>query len=175
MRKIEKQIITAIKENKDLKIANSEVISCSNVSDVYLHGNLIARIGETWMELFDGGYQSNTTKSRLNALLSAFGMEGEYIFQKNFQWFINYQGAPIPFFDGMRLAWFHLLSNTHFPNIMNRQQLQDAYINQVIDNMDHKDMWALLFDFMDSDLDKYSDQQLIEEVSQYYPELIEGW
>ena len=58
---------------------------------------------------------------------------------------------------------------------MNRQQLQDAYINTVIDNMDHKDMWALLFDFMDSDLDKYSDQQLIEEVSQYYPELIEGW
>ena len=107
MRKIEKQIISAIKENKDLKIANSEVISYTNSSDVYLHGNLIARIGETWMELFDGGYQSVTTKSRLNALLSAFGMEGEYIFQKNFQWFIQYQGAPIPFFSGMRLAWFH--------------------------------------------------------------------
>lgn len=103
MRKIESQIITAIKENKDLKIANSEVISYTNSSDVYLHGNLIARIGETWMELFDGGYQSNTTKSRLNALLSAFGMEGEYVFQKKGEWFINYQGAPIPFFSGMRL------------------------------------------------------------------------
>ena len=56
---------------------------------------------------------------------------------------------------------------------MNRQQLQDAYINQVIDNMDHKDMWALLFDFMDSDLDKYSEAQLIEEVNHFYPELIE--
>ena len=81
MRKIESQIIEAIKNNKDLKIANSEVISCTNSSDVYLHGNLIARVGETWMELFDGGWQTNTTKSRLNALLSAFGMEGEYIFQ----------------------------------------------------------------------------------------------
>jgi len=104
MRKIETQIIKAIQENKDLKVANSEVISCTNVSDVYLHGNLIARIGETWMELFDCGYQTATTKSRLNALLSAFGMEGEYIFQKKGQWFINYQGAPIPFFNGMRLA-----------------------------------------------------------------------
>ena len=103
MRKIEKQIISAIKNNQDLKIANSQVISYTNSSDVYLHGNLIARIGETWMELFDGGYQSNTTKSRLNALLSAFGMEGEYVFQKNFQWFVQYQGAPIPFFSGMRL------------------------------------------------------------------------
>ena len=58
---------------------------------------------------------------------------------------------------------------------MNRQQLQDAYINTVIDNMDHKDMWALLFDFMDADFDKYSEAQLIEEVEQYYPELLEGW
>jgi hypothetical protein len=103
MRKIEKQMNNAITNGKDFKLANTEVISCSNVSDVYLHGNLIARIGETWMELFDCGYQTATTKSRLNALLSAFGMEGEYIFQKNFQWFINYQGAPIPFFNGMRL------------------------------------------------------------------------
>ena len=103
MRKIERQMIQAIQENKDLKVANTEVISCSHVSDVYLHGNLIARIGETWMELFDGGRQSNTTKSRLNALLQAFGMEGECVFQKNFEWFINYQGSPIPFFNGMRL------------------------------------------------------------------------
>ena len=103
MRKIEKQIISAIKNNQDLKIANSEVISYTNSSDVYLHGNLIARIGETWMELFDGGWQSNTTKSRLNALLSAFGCDGEYIFQKNFQWFIQYNGNTIPFFSGMRL------------------------------------------------------------------------
>ena len=103
MRKIERQMIQAIQENKDLKVANTEVISCSHVSDVYLHGNLIARIGETWMELFDGGWQSNTTKSRLNALLQAFGMEGECVFQKNFQWFVNYQGSPIPFFSGMRL------------------------------------------------------------------------
>ena len=57
---------------------------------------------------------------------------------------------------------------------MNRQQLQDAYINTVIDNMDHKDMWALLFDFMDADLDKYSDEQLITECKEYYPELLEG-
>ena len=103
MRKIETQIIQAIKNNQDLKVANSQVINYTNSSDVFLHGNLIARIGETWMELFDAGYQTNTTKSRLNALLSAFGMEGEYIFQKNFQWFLNYQGAAIPFFNGMRL------------------------------------------------------------------------
>jgi len=104
MRKIEAQMVQAIKDSKDFKLANTEVISCTNVSDVYLYGHLIARIGETWIELFDGGYQTVTTKSRLNAILSAFGMEGERIFARNFQWFVNYDGAPIPFFSGMRLA-----------------------------------------------------------------------
>ena len=103
MRKIETQIIQAIKNNQDLKVANSQVINYTNSSDVFLHGHLIARIGETWMELFDCGYQTNTTKSRLNALLSAFGCDGEYIFQRKGQWFLNYQGGPIPFFNGMRL------------------------------------------------------------------------
>jgi hypothetical protein len=104
MRKIERLMNAAIKAGKDWKLANTEVVACSNVTDVFLHGNLIARIGETWIELFDGGYQSKTTKSRLNAILSAFGMDGEKVFAKNFQWFVNYNGSPIPFFSGMRLA-----------------------------------------------------------------------
>jgi hypothetical protein len=103
MRKIEAQMNDAIQQEKDWKCKNTEVINYSNVSDVFLHGNLIARIGETWIELFDGGWQSNTTKSRLNAILQAHGAGGEYIFQKNFQWFLNYEGGPIPFFSGMRL------------------------------------------------------------------------
>jgi len=103
MRKIERLMNAAIKGGKDFKLANTEVVACSNVSDVYLHGNLIARIGETWIELFDGGWQSVTTKSRLNAILSEFGIAGECVFQKNFNWFVNYNGSPIPFFSGMRL------------------------------------------------------------------------
>jgi len=56
---------------------------------------------------------------------------------------------------------------------MYRTELQDAYINQVLDDMDIKDAMALLFDFMDADLDKYSEKQLIEEISHFYPELVE--
>jgi len=104
MKKIESQMNDAITASQDWKLKNTEVINCTNVSDVFLHGNLIARIGETWIELFDGGYQSNTTKSRLNAILKVHGCDGEYVFQKKGQWFIQYNGAPIPFFSGMRLA-----------------------------------------------------------------------
>jgi hypothetical protein len=38
----------------------------------------------------------------LNAILSEQRC-GESIFQKNSQWFVNFQGSPIPFFSGMRL------------------------------------------------------------------------
>jgi hypothetical protein len=103
MRKIERLMNAAITAGKDFKLDNTEVVSCTNVSDVYLFGNLIARIGETWIELFDGGHQTATTKSRLNAILSEHGCPGEYVFQKNFDWFVNYNGTTIPFFSGMRL------------------------------------------------------------------------
>ena len=103
MRKIEKLMNDAITASKDWKLDNTEVVTVDGVSEVYLHNNLIAKIGDTWMQLFDGGWQSNTTKSRLNALLQVHGCDGEYIFQKKGEWFINYNGATLPFFSGMRL------------------------------------------------------------------------
>lgn len=119
MRKIEQQMIAAIKSNQDWKSANTEVIhTCDNVnppvSHVYLHGNKIAEVGDDFLKLFDGGYQSQTTKSRLNALLSEFGYtcgtQQEYVFQKQFEWFVKFfdaqtkQMQTIAFVDGMRLA-----------------------------------------------------------------------
>lgn len=105
MRKIERQMNAAITAGKDFKLDNTEVVTCSNVSDVYLFGNLIARIGETWIELFDGGHQTATTKSRLNAILSEHGVGDEGIFQKNYQWFFKSNDyGVIPFFSGMRIA-----------------------------------------------------------------------
>jgi len=103
MRKIETLMNKAIQQEIDWKLDNTEVISCTHVSDVYLHGNLIARIGETWLELFDGGWQTATTKSRLNAILAAHGCPGERVFQQKGQWFVTINGCKVPFFSGMRL------------------------------------------------------------------------
>ena len=115
MRKIESEMIAAIKNGIHWKSANTEVIADHDgVSRVYLHGSKIAEVGDDSLTLFDGGYQSKTTKSRLNALLSEFGYtcgtKREYVFQKQFEWFINFvdikteQMLTIPFTNGMRLA-----------------------------------------------------------------------
>ena len=59
-------------------------------------------------------------------------------------------------------------------NIVDRDQLQAAYINRVLDDMDIKDMMAILYDYMDVEFDKYTVDELIEQVDQDYPELLEA-
>ena len=105
MRKIESQMNAAILEGRNFSSANTTVTHEDGVANVFLYGNLIAVIGDSFLTLFDGGRQSNTTKSRLNAILDAHGERGDGVFQKNFKWFLNYAGnGVIPFFSGMRLA-----------------------------------------------------------------------
>ena len=57
--------------------------------------------------------------------------------------------------------------------IMNRTDLQEAYIHQLIDGMDHKTMYQFVYDTLDESLSKYSEAELITEVEDYYPELLE--
>ena len=105
MRKIETLMNKAIENGNDWSLDNTQVRTVDDVAHVYLHGNLISKIGEGWIQLFDGGWQSKTTKSRLNAILLENGLPGECVFQRNHQWFVNYNGSPIPFFSGMRMNW----------------------------------------------------------------------
>jgi len=108
MRKIERQMNQAIIDKVNWKCANTEVEFIDGVSFVFLHGNKIAEVGECFVRLFDGGWQSNTTKSRLNAILKEHGIPGESVFQKQFNWFLRSKWgndfSVIPFFSGMRLA-----------------------------------------------------------------------
>ena len=116
MRKIEQQMIDAINNNQDWQSANTSVHfnEETGASIVRLHGNKIAEVGDDYLTLFDGGWQSNTTKSRLNAILGEFGYtcgtDREYVFQKQFEWFVNFfdsqtkQMQTVSFSDGMILA-----------------------------------------------------------------------
>ena len=58
-------------------------------------------------------------------------------------------------------------------NIIDRDQLQADYINRVLDDMDIKDMMAILYDYMDVEFDKYTVDEIIEQVEEYYPDLLD--
>ena len=121
MRKIESQMCAAVQSNKNWKSGNTEVTidKETNTSSVYLHGNLIATVTDNDMTIYDGGWQSVTTKSRLNALCSEFCIAGEGVFQKDFQWFVRkFVGQSSitgkvfnvdDFTNGYVFAWVNLL------------------------------------------------------------------
>ena len=108
MRKIEQEMNAAIRYRRNFSKANTSV-RCFKTNgittdvDVFLHGNHIASLdtASNQLTIKDGGWQSVTTKSRLNALLDEFA-PSRGIFQKNWQWFVSDSfGMAEPFISGM--------------------------------------------------------------------------
>ena len=64
-------------------------------------------------------------------------------------------------------------TNSMTDNIIDRDALQDNLINQILDDMDIKTMMAILYDNMSESYDKYSVDELITEVEEYYPHILE--
>ena len=102
MRLIERQMNEAIRNNSDFRKDNTEVVNIRGNAFVYLHGNHIATVFADSIQLFDGGWRSNTTKSRLNALCYEFAY-GCGVFQKQFEWFISSRAGTADFDSGVTL------------------------------------------------------------------------
>jgi len=104
MRKIEAKMNKAMRHFLPFSSGNTTVVQNDRDMDVFLHGNHIATLCKISMDLriFDGGWQSNTTKSRLNALLDEFG-GGDRVIQKDFTWYLvsNLDNSRRAFFSGM--------------------------------------------------------------------------
>ena len=58
-------------------------------------------------------------------------------------------------------------------NIIDRDELQHAYIERIIDGMDHKDLWQFVYDTLEQNFERYSVQELIAEVEEYYEDLLD--
>ena len=70
-------------------------------------------------------------------------------------------------------SYLHTKMTETTDNIIDRDQLQDKLINQILDDMDIQTMMAILYDDMNESYDQYSVDQLIAEVEEYYPHLLE--
>ena len=106
MRKIERAMNSAVISKSNWSKSNSAVCynENSNCSTISLHGHEIAVYDHNTkaVKLDSCGYETVTTKSRLNALLSEV-MYGAKVFQKNWNWFVSYANQKESFFDGMIL------------------------------------------------------------------------
>jgi len=86
MRKITRESTEAFLNDRPFKKANMEVEVLPNVTILKLHGNSIAyryNDPERTLSITNCGWESNTTKERLNAL------PGVRIHQANWIWYLN--------------------------------------------------------------------------------------
>ena len=58
-------------------------------------------------------------------------------------------------------------------NIIDRDELQEAYVKSILDGMDWKTMEQYVYDSLNNNFDDYTVEELITEVEDYYPELLE--
>ena len=91
-----------------------------NLSEVRLHGNLIAWLDHTTqaLALSSAGWHTNTTKSRLNALLYEFNT-GVRVLQKQYDWYIqDFTGKKtVDFYDGILVYKTGFSSLQTHPNV----------------------------------------------------------
>ena len=87
------------------------------------------------------------------------------------QLFNSAMGMACWFMSLIKLYLFNKMTEMQ-ENIIDRDELQDAMINQILDDMDIKTMMAILYDHMSESYDKYSVDELIAEVEEYYPDLL---
>ena len=59
------------------------------------------------------------------------------------------------------------------PDLMNRQQLLESYIEEIIEGMDHKTMYQYVYDMLEHNFATYTEEELTTEVKEYYPHLLE--
>ena len=84
MRQITRESVNAFMTRKEFNNQNTKVSTLKNKWYLKLHNNIIAVLHpDNTLMITNSGWQSNTTKERLNAL------QGVNIVQKNFVWYLN--------------------------------------------------------------------------------------
>lgn len=106
MRKVTTQAVQAFQSAQNFSSSNTSVVvqmdnKKSQWVQLFLHGHLIAERKNKDLYICDCGYQSNTTKERLNGLLSEV-LSNSFIQQKDWTWYLTTEEKTRPMESGKR-------------------------------------------------------------------------
>lgn len=96
MRQIEKDIVGAFVRGEEARKDNTE----SKGGTLYLHGNAIAKHFDGAILLSNSGWQTPTTRSRLNAVLTLADKRNARVFIKDWTMHIERNGNAEVMYDG---------------------------------------------------------------------------
>ncbi|TXG76309.1 hypothetical protein E6Q11_04830 [Candidatus Dojkabacteria bacterium] len=83
MKQVTRNAVNTFNNKGNGTFNNTKVVTENGVTSMFLFGNKIAEEKEGILRITNAGWESNTTKERLNAL------NGVQISQKNFVWYLN--------------------------------------------------------------------------------------
>ena len=87
--------------NKVGKVA-TKVINNNFYTRVIYHDTEVIKFNDETIVLDSGGWETFTTKVRMNQASNEYNL-GFQVYQRKFQWFVDFKGQTIPFDDGMML------------------------------------------------------------------------
>ena len=79
------------------------VFTEQGVTKVVYHHTCVVAFGPDGIVLNSGGWLTTTTKTRMNQASSQFDL-GFRVVQKDFDWFVEYNGETLDFYDGITLT-----------------------------------------------------------------------
>jgi len=98
MRKIESELLKAFRLGREFKSGNTTLENTDHGQVIRLHGNKIAQTDGSTLYITSAGWETATTKSRLNAILS-YLVPGARIYSKDFTWYLDINYCVVKFQD----------------------------------------------------------------------------
>ena len=74
----------------------------NGLTAIRYHSTEVVQFDGDIIYLNSGGWRSVTTKLRMNQASQQYGL-GYSVYQRNFEWFVDYNGETLKFADGMFL------------------------------------------------------------------------
>ena len=70
---------------------------------VIYHETRVVQFNADLIVLDSGGWRTSTTKTRMNQTSQEYSL-GYFVFQKDFDWFVRFEGKTFDFEDGMEVV-----------------------------------------------------------------------
>ena len=78
------------------KTATKIKVNEQGETEIIYHSTAVVTFNDKTITLDDGGWATNTTKTRMNQTSNQFGL-GFRVYSKAWQWYADYKGEVIPF------------------------------------------------------------------------------
>ena len=81
---------------------NTKIHKSGTTTQVQLYATVVVEFDESTITLRRDGWNTVSTKQRMNQVSEEFNLR-YYVYQRNWEWFVKYNGEGIPFTNGMIL------------------------------------------------------------------------